>query len=132
MITTTQYFERHKDSLEITDKVRKNAEKLIGLISTLLSLIPYETTITSGFRTTKHNEKIGGSPNSAHTSGEACDLADPEKIIGTWCLANVSYLAANGLYMEQPLVTLKSPDPTKRWTHLTIRAPKSRATIFFP
>ena len=132
MITTAQYFERHKDSSEITDKVRKNAEKLIGLISTLLSLIPYETTISSGFRTQKYNEKIGGSPNSAHCTGEACDLSDPDKIVGLWCQSNVGYLAANGLYMESLSVTHKSPDPLKRWVHLSIKAPKSKNTIFYP
>lgn len=132
MITVQKYFERHKDSQEITDKVIKNAEKLIGLISTLLSLIPYEGVITSGFRTQKHNEKIGGKNLSAHCTGEACDLHDPDKVIGNWILANVDYLAAHGLYAEHPAITNKSADPMKRWVHLGTRAPRSGNTVYFP
>lgn len=132
MITVQKYFERHKDSQEITDKVRKNAEKLIGLVSTMLSLIPYDGIITSGFRTQKHNDKIGGAPNSAHTTGQAVDLHDPDKVIGNWILANVDYLAANGLYAEHPAITNKSPNPLERWVHLGTRAPRSGNTIYFP
>lgn len=132
MITVQKYFERFKDSLEITDKVRKNAEKTIGLVSTLLSLIPYDGIQTSGFRTQKYNDKIGGKSLSAHCTGEAIDLHDPDKIIGNWCMNNIPYLASVGLYMEHLTVTHRSPDPTKRWVHLSIRAPKSGNTIYFP
>ena len=31
--------------------------------------------ITSGYRCQKHNEEVGGKPNSAHTSGKAVDIA---------------------------------------------------------
>lgn len=31
--------------------------------------------ITSGYRTEKHNEKVGGKRNSAHTRGKAVDIA---------------------------------------------------------
>lgn len=34
-------------------------------------------TITSGYRCAKHNKKVGGVPDSAHTKGLAADLAVP-------------------------------------------------------
>jgi hypothetical protein len=133
MITASRYFERHADSPEITDQVRKNADKLIGLVSTLLSLIPFENpVITSGFRTKKQNEKVKGAVNSAHMTGEAIDLYDPDKVIGLWCQTNVGYLRANGLHMESLATTHKSHIPEQRWVHLTTRAPRSGNTIYFP
>lgn len=33
--------------------------------------------ITSGYRTPKHNEKVGGVPSSSHTKGHACDIYAP-------------------------------------------------------
>jgi len=31
--------------------------------------------VNSGFRCTKHNKEVGGVPSSAHTKGEAADIA---------------------------------------------------------
>ncbi len=33
--------------------------------------------INSGYRTKKHNKKVGGVPNSAHTTGNAADIKAP-------------------------------------------------------
>ena len=33
--------------------------------------------ITSGYRTPKHNEKVGGVPSSSHTNGHAVDIYAP-------------------------------------------------------
>ena len=33
--------------------------------------------ITSGYRTPKHNEKVGGVPSSSHTKGHAVDIYAP-------------------------------------------------------
>lgn len=132
MITASKYFERFKDSPEVTEHVRKNADKLLGKICTLLSLIPIEAEISSGFRTQKYNEKIGGSKNSAHCTGEAIDLKDPDKVIGLWAQSNIGYLRDNGLYMETLTITHKSQRPEGRWCHLTVRSPRSGNTIFYP
>lgn len=132
MITVSDYFKQFRDSKEITDEIRKNASVLVSKVSMLLSLIPYETTITSGFRPQSYNKKIGGSPNSHHCYGRAIDLWDPEKIIGKWAQSNISYLIEHGLFVESLCVTHASEKPSGRWCHFQIVAPKSGSQIFFP
>lgn len=132
MIQTSDYFKQFEKSQEITDQIRKNADKLLAKVCTLLSLIPYETTIVSGFRTKKWESKQGRSGNSAHCVGMAVDLKDPDKVIGNWCLANENYLKQEGLYVEHPDVTHKSERPEGRWCHISIRPTKSGNHIFYP
>lgn len=43
----------------------ENARRIAG--------IPFK--INSGFRTVKHNRKVGGKPDSAHTKGHAADIS---------------------------------------------------------
>ena len=38
-----------------------------------LAGIPFS--INSGYRTKRHNKKVGGTPNSSHLKGLACDIA---------------------------------------------------------
>jgi hypothetical protein len=133
MIQASSYFKQFSDHKEITDQIRKNADKLLGKVGVLLSLIPIEKPVlTSGFRPQSYNKKIGGSPNSHHCFGNACDIHDPEKKIANWCLQNTNYLKENGLYIENPDLTCKSEDPMRRWVHFQVVAPKSRSTVFNP
>lgn len=132
MIQSSDYFKQFAASQEITDQIRKNADKLLAKVCTLLSLIPYETTIVSGFRTKKWESKQGRSGNSAHCVGMAVDLKDPDKVIGTWLRSNEAYLRQEGLHFESLDVTHKSDDPNKRWVHITTRAPASGNIEFIP
>ena len=132
MISVSDYFKQFRDSKEITDDVRKNASVLISKVSMLLSMIPYETTITSGFRPQSYNKKIGGSPNSHHCYGRAVDLWDPEMVVGKWAQSNIQFLLEHGLYMESLCVTHASEKPSGRWVHFQTVAPKSGSQIFIP
>lgn len=51
----------HTDILEMLDQVRDKFDKPIR--------------INSGYRTEKHNAKVGGTPNSSHLKGLAVDIA---------------------------------------------------------
>jgi len=42
-------------------------------LARLLADVPFR--ITSSYRTTEHNKKVGGKPNSAHTKGKAVDIS---------------------------------------------------------
>lgn len=51
----------HPDILQMLDEVRDKFDKPIR--------------INSGYRTEKHNDKVGGTPNSSHIRGLAVDIA---------------------------------------------------------
>ena len=121
MIQASDYFRQFSKSQEITDQIRKNADKLLAKVCTLLSLIPYDTKINSG-----------GSVNSHHCFGNAIDVHDPDKIIANWCINNESYLKDVGLHIETPDVTCASDDPLRRWIHFQQVPPKSGKVIFIP
>ncbi len=48
--------------------------KLIELLQRLRDEIKRPITITSGYRTPEWNKRVGGSPNSQHMLGTACDI----------------------------------------------------------
>lgn len=127
------YIGRFRDSAEVTDEVTKNAGKLLAKVSELLSRAGLkDIAITSGFRSVKYNEKIGGAKKSLHTRGLAIDLADPTKEIGQWCITNMEQMAEIGLYLESLERTHKSDRPQGRWVHLQSIAPNSGARVFIP
>jgi uncharacterized protein YcbK (DUF882 family) len=132
MIQASDYFGRFKDSPEITDDIRKNVDKLLAKVSMLLSMIPYKTKITSGFRPKAYNKQIGGSVNSHHCYGRAIDLWDPDCVIGLWLKNNHEYLKQEGLYYESLSVTHKSELRKGRWIHLQIVPPRSGNIEFLP
>lgn len=47
---------------------------LIDLLETARAIYGRPVVIHSGFRCPKHNEDVGGKPNSAHLTGEAADI----------------------------------------------------------
>jgi hypothetical protein len=133
MLQLSDYFKQFRDSDEIDDDKRKNAQILISKVSHLLSMIPYENPIiSSGFRPSWYNKKISGSANSAHCFAMAIDIVDPTEEIGKWCRTNIKYLMENKLFMESLDITHKSEKPSGKWVHLTTRAPRSGNIIFLP
>lgn len=66
-----------------------------------------------------------GAPNSAHKMGMAVDLYDPNNAIDKWLWNHRSTLNTSGLWFEHP-------DATPRWSHWSIRPPRSGARFFRP
>jgi uncharacterized protein YcbK (DUF882 family) len=50
-------------------------EMLLSIVDQLQDRLQFPLKINSGFRTKEHNEKVGGSANSAHLRGYAVDIA---------------------------------------------------------
>lgn len=59
----------------INDKVIDHIQRLQRFRDWYLRPMP----INSGYRTAEHNSKVGGSPNSQHLKGIACDIALPKE-----------------------------------------------------
>lgn len=101
-----------------------NAIRLLHAVNLLREELGFPLTVTSGYRSFAHNQKIGGAPGSNHVLCAAIDLADPDGKIKTAVQVNDNALLKKyGLYME-------SAKDTPTWCHLQIVAPKSGSRVF--
>ena len=53
-------------------------QNLLLILDSIRSELGRPMIVNSGFRTTEHNEKVGGSPNSSHLKGLAVDIHCPD------------------------------------------------------
>ena len=51
------------------------SDDLLGRLNQAREMAGIPFIITSGYRCQNHNDKVGGKPNSAHTTGQAVDIA---------------------------------------------------------
>ena len=78
--------------------------------------------INCGYRCPAHNAAVGGAPSSAHQTGQACDVYDPDGSLKAWI---APLLEKYGLYME-------APHYTSNWCHLQTRPTASGNRVFIP
>jgi len=79
--------------------------------------------VTSGYRNTEHNKRVGGAVNSKHCSAMACDFLDNDADIKTFIMNDPDVLVRCELHMEHPAHTVG-------WCHLDMYSRTSR--IFIP
>jgi hypothetical protein len=79
--------------------------------------------VSSGYRDSDTNKRVGGSKRSSHLLCMAIDFFDKDGALAKYCLDNLSILEELGLYMEDPKYT-------KGWVHLQTRATSQR--VFIP
>ena len=125
---TSKGFWRGRDvqyASELTPEIRKNAEDTIHKANLLLAragLILRDA--TSGWRPPAVNAGVkGAAKKSNHMLGRAVDIADADKQLQQWCLANTKVLEELGLWMEHP-------QDTPTWTHVQTVPPGSGRRIF--
>lgn len=92
-------------------------DKLVRLLEFIRGYFGQPVTITSAYRTTAHNKKVGGSPNSQHVKGTAADII--VKGVDSLRVAEAAeYFLGNsggiGYY------------PISKFTHVDVRAKASR------
>ena len=63
-----------KDGLPMPFEVLQNVQELAVNLQMLRDYIGTSISINSGYRSAKHNKKIGGSVNSQHLLGNAADI----------------------------------------------------------
>lgn len=125
ILTSGGKHDAREKSPECTTAVRVNAADTAERVSKLCDRLGVRPSITSGFRTASANRAAGGSPNSAHLTGEAVDLEDTKGEVGRAILADPGLLDECDLYIENPQFT-------KGWVHCQTRRTKSGRRIFVP
>lgn len=109
-----------------TEIQTQNLENLAKLLTLLEEQYGLEFMINSGLRTKKDQERINPRVrHSAHLSGEAADINDPDGAIWSWLMDNMDLLIRYGLYLE-------ARSYTSRWVHIQTRVPQSGNRIFIP
>lgn len=131
------YFASYEGHPDIDKDVRANAELLLSKVNTLLDravlagvnirINPATGSVVAGTKNGgwRPQECPIGAPRSAHKTGEAVDIYDPEGELDDWLFPDTQHLVMLGLYMEHPA-------STRGWCHLTTRAPRSGNRVFYP
>lgn len=71
-----KYFDYHEfDSPDIQGSGQLMNKELLEILEEVREHYGRPINITSGYRTESHNAKVGGTPNSSHLKGLACDVA---------------------------------------------------------
>jgi hypothetical protein len=112
---------------ELTPDIRANASVIVDKVNRLLHAAGRTTaSVRSGWRPVEVNAATSGAaPGSKHLTARACDVADPDRSLARWCLANLDQLEFIGLWMEDPAYT-------HSWVHLQSVAPGSGRRVFRP
>lgn len=134
-LTPKDYFAGYADHPGILDGHRAQAAGLLVLVNKLLAAglaygvvlknNPKTGSLVSGERDGgwRPQECPTGAPNSAHKTGQAVDVYDPDGDLDDWLTDHV--LQMHGLYREHP-------SATRGWCHLTTRPVKSGKRTFYP
>lgn len=109
----------------LTPELKQNLDKLLVAVNRLRAMWGKPLIVSSGYRPGKYNKAAGGAQNSCHLTCEAVDFRDPDAELAKWLISRLDVLENCGLYME-------SPDRTKGWVHVQLRAPTSGRRIFQP
>ena len=86
-----KYFKKAEFACPCCGVCHMNKE-LIWKLDLLRELVGEPLIITSGYRCERHNEAVGGAPNSAHLRGNAADIACPDHLLRYKILKYAFYL----------------------------------------
>lgn len=137
MIKVQDYFGHWLTSPDVTPERQSNALKLLEAVNALMaemedSMMYFPTNPAT--RSQVSGELYGGfrpqvctigASHSAHKEGLAVDIYDPSDQIDRWLMKNQNLLEKYGIYIEHP-------DSTPRWSHWSVRPPKSGKHVFVP
>ena len=108
-----------KDGSDIPNNALSNIIELAKNLQVLRDAVGKTITITSGYRSQKHNAKIGGAKNSQHVKGTASDIKVKGMTAKEVALV-IEGLIASGKMKEGGIGIY----PT--WVHYDIRGVKKR------
>ena len=122
--------ELNPDNLPLEGAVERNIKTLFERMNELRAIWGKPMIVTSGLRSDEKQKALIAEGKSQarlsrHLFGAACDIFDPNKELGRWCLENESVLVKIGLWCEHP-------DHTRNWVHFQIIPPMSGKRFFIP
>lgn len=125
MISLDDYFQglQQTHRKELTDEVKRNAPETVRRANILLSAFyadnPGAITrlVSSGWRPPSKNAVTpGAAKNSAHMTGQAIDLTDPDEELDDWLMSPNGEKVLRELKMRH-----ERPEYTPRWAHIDTR-----------
>lgn len=99
--------------------VLRNIQELALALQIIRNELRVPITITSGYRSPEHNQKIGGAQNSMHTKGLAADFK-AEGMAPNAVAAIIERLISEGKIPQGGLKAYKT------WVHYDIRGTRAR------
>lgn len=121
MITLDEYLMGRDKDFPLDMLQARNAADLLARINWLLGHLNIEAKVSSGYRPSAINKKIGGSKMSTHTVCAGIDLVGND--LAKLLFKRQDLLEKCGLYLEHP-------DYTPTWAHLDTKKRKNR--VFIP
>ena len=107
-------------------EIAQNLAILLDRINHVRAEIGKPMTVTSGLRNVVDQARINPSaPHSKHLTGQAVDIADADRTLRAWVLANLPLMEKIGLWIEDF-------GHTPTWCHFQVVPPKSGKRIFIP
>lgn len=142
-ITIEEYFGPWINHADATVAKRENAQALLGRVnSLLLEAVGAGVEVETNPATHSHvsGQAYGGfrpqacpqgAPDSSHKTGEGVDVFDPIDALDDW-ISHFDTENGGNTKLEECGLYREHPDDTRRWCHLTTRAPKSKRRTFKP
>ena len=127
VITTNNKYPAELDYVisHLSENTIQNFSHLMKVLNIIRQEYNKPMCVSCGFRNPEHNIRVGGSPNSLHCLGGACDIRDPNGELDKWLINHKDFLRSNHIYVEHPFYT-------KGWAHIQYKAPRSNNTFFIP
>ena len=123
MISVKEYLMGRDKDFPLDMLQAQNMADLLSKVNYLFGCLKLHAKVSSGYRPSAINKKIGGAKMSTHTVCAGIDLADPDGMLAAKMLDNVDLLKELGIYLENPKETIG-------WVHLDTKQRKN--TIFNP
>lgn len=95
-------------------EVEQNIEELLGVLDDLREFYGKPIRISSGFRCTKLNKLVGGSPTSAHVIGYAADLQPVQGSFEEFKASVIDWLDKSGVKFDQCIIERSK---SAQWVH---------------
>lgn len=125
-ITSSDQYPERSRSPELTQEVKASASVLLTKVNRLLDQVGIKNTkVSSGFRPSTINSKIpNAAKRSAHMTGLALDLNDPDGLLKKLIVHESGLLRSLGLFVENPA-------STPYWIHIDYVSRADRESRIF-